>query len=163
MALFRSNEKESMAKQRTSAPIPPGQVNIIGQGTVIEGGITASSDVRIAGKVIGKVRVEGKTVVTPEGEVEGEVRTTHADIAGRIDGEVVVEERLILKESAHIEGSIFTKKLVIEDGATFSGKCDMSGALPAAAASKQQPARPEPRGAAPERDAAAPAGSAASA
>jgi cytoskeletal protein CcmA (bactofilin family) len=119
-----------MAKQRSGAPAPPGQVNIIGQGTVIEGGLEAKSDVRISGKVIGNVRVEGKTVVTPEGIVEGEVRSAHADIAGRIEGEVFIEERLVLKDSAVVNGNIHTAKLVIEDGARFTGTCDMEGTLP---------------------------------
>lgn len=121
-----------MARQKQAPQIPAGQVNIIGQGTVIEGGLIAASDVRIAGKVIGNVKVDGKTVVTPEGEVEGEIRSTQADVAGRVHGEVIVEERLVLKETARIDGSIFTKKLVIEDGAVFTGSCDMSGALPQA-------------------------------
>lgn len=132
MALFRSNDDAGMAKQRNGTPIPSGQVNIIGQGTTIEGGLIASSDVRIAGRVVGNVQVEGKTVVTPEGEVEGEIRSTHADIAGYVQGEVIVEERLILKGTARVDGDLHTKKLVIEDGATFTGKCDMSGTLPAA-------------------------------
>ncbi len=131
MALFRNNNNESpMAKQRSSAPAPPGQVNIIGQGTVIEGGLKAKSDVRISGKVIGNVNVEGKTVVTPEGVVEGELRSSHADIAGRIEGEVFVQERLVLKDSAVVEGNIHTAKLVIEDGAAFSGSCNMGGTVP---------------------------------
>ncbi len=117
-----------MAK-RSDAPAP-GQVNIIGQGTVIEGGLQATSDVRVSGKVIGTVQVDGKTVITPEGSVEGEVRSSHADIAGRVEGEVFVAERLVLKSSAVVEGNIHTAKLVIEDGATFSGTCDMGGALP---------------------------------
>jgi len=119
-----------MAKQRSGAPAPPGQVNIIGQGTVIEGGLQANSDVRISGKVIGNVNVEGKTVITPEGVVEGEIRSSHADIAGRIEGELFVQERLVLKDSAVVNGDIHTAKLVIEDGATFTGTCDMGSTLP---------------------------------
>lgn len=130
MALFKNNPDSPMAKQRSDAPAPPGQVNIIGQGTVIEGGLQAKSDVRISGKVIGNVNVEGKTVVTPEGVVEGEIRSAHADIAGRVEGEVFVHERLVLKESAVVSGDIHTAKLVIEDGASFSGTCDMEKALP---------------------------------
>lgn len=141
MALFRNDSDSPMAKQRSGAPAPPGQVNIIGQGTVIEGGLEAKSDVRISGKVIGNVRVEGKTVVTPEGVVEGEVRSSHADIAGRIEGEVFVEERLVLKDSAVVNGNIHTAKLVIEDGARFSGTCDMEGTLP-----KPTGAPPKPSG-----------------
>lgn len=127
MALFRSNDNGTMAKQPSA---PTGQVNIIGQGTTIEGGLTASSDVRIAGRVVGEVKVQGKTVVTPEGEIDGQVHSSQADVAGHIKGDVVIEERLVLKSTARIEGSIYTKKLVIEDGATFTGTCDMSGALP---------------------------------
>lgn len=121
-----------MAKQRETPPATPGQVNIIGHGTTIEGGISASTDVRIAGTVIGNVRVSGKTVVTPEGEVNGEIRSTSGDIAGRVKGEVIMEERLLLKDSARIEGNLYTKKLVIEEGAVFTGSCDMSGMLPSA-------------------------------
>ncbi|MEM1043407.1 MAG: polymer-forming cytoskeletal protein [Bacteroidota bacterium] len=119
-----------MPKHRNDAPGTPGQVNIIGPGTVIEGGLKANSDVRVSGKVIGNINVDGKTVVTPEGTVEGEVRSAHADIAGRVEGEVFISERLVLKSSAVVDGNIHTVKLVIEDGATFSGTCNMGGALP---------------------------------
>lgn len=135
MAIFKNapengaNPNASMST-KSGAPAAPGQVNIIGQGTVIEGGLKAKSDVRISGKVIGNVNVEGKTVVTPEGTVEGEVRSAHADIAGKIDGELFVSERLVLKNSAVVEGDIHTAKLVIEDGATFTGTCDMGGTMP---------------------------------
>lgn len=136
MAIFKNNGDDSNPSMpmssKSGAPPAPGQVNIIGQGTVIEGGIKANSDVRISGKVIGNVNVDGKTVVTPEGVVEGEVRSSHADIAGKVDGEVFVSERLVLKNSAVVEGNIHTAKLVIEDGATFSGTCDMGGTIPKA-------------------------------
>lgn len=143
MALFRNdNSTPTMANQRSGAPVPPGQVNIIGHGTVIEGGLKAKSDVRISGKVIGNVNVEGKTVVTPEGVVEGEVRSTHADVAGRIEGELFVQDRLVLKESAVVEGNIHTAKLVIEDGAKFSGTCEMEGTRAKSSSSKPPASSP---------------------
>lgn len=138
MAIFKNNGDDATSSTpmstKSGAPPAPGQVNIIGQGTVIEGGIKANSDVRISGKVIGNVDVDGKTVVTPEGVVDGEVRSSHADIAGRVDGEVFVSERLVLKSSAVVDGNIHTAKLVIEDGAKFSGTCDMGGTIPKAGA-----------------------------
>jgi cytoskeletal protein CcmA (bactofilin family) len=132
MALLRrKDDSSSMSKQRTPVPGQPGQVNIIGEGTSIEGGVTATSDLRIAGVVTGHVHVQGKTVVTPEGQVNGEIRTVSGDIAGRVTGDVIVEQRLVLKDTARVEGNLYTSKLVIEDGAVFTGSCDMSGALPA--------------------------------
>lgn len=146
MAIFKNtddgtNPSASMTT-KSGAPPAPGQVNIIGQGTVIEGGIKAKSDVRISGKVIGNVNVDGKTVVTPEGVVEGEVRSAHADIAGKVEGEVFVSERLVLKNSAVVEGNIHTAKLVIEDGATFSGTCDMGGTIPKAGSKTSMGTKP---------------------
>lgn len=137
MALFnRSGSDESsspsnpttptMAKQQP-ASAPPGQANIIQQGTVLEGTVRSNGDVHISGKVIGRVEVKGKTVIMPGGEVEGEIDSGSARIGGRVKGEVTVRERLELNNSAVVEGDIITKKLIIEDGATFTGSCDMSG------------------------------------
>ena len=147
MAIFRrtpdaGTNPDAPMSSKSGTPAPPGQVNIIGQGTVIEGGLKAKSDVRISGKVIGNVNVDGKTVVTPEGVVEGEVRSSQADIAGRVDGEVFVSERLVLKTSAVVEGNIHTAKLVIEDGATFTGTCDMGGTIPKSGTKPALNARP---------------------
>src|SRR5690606_26950415 len=96
--------------------------------TVIEGTLRSSGNVHISGTVNGNVEVEGRTVVMPDGRVEGEIRSTTAEIGGRIHGQVAVNERLVLKATAVVEGDIQTGKLVIEDGATFTGRCDMSGA-----------------------------------
>ena len=115
-----------MSKQQ-SAPAPPGQANIIQQGTVLEGTVRSNGDVHISGKVIGRVEVKGKTVIMPGGEVDGEIDSGSARIGGRVKGEVSVRERLELNSTAVVEGDIITKKLIIEDGATFTGSCDMGG------------------------------------
>lgn len=131
MALFRSDSAPQsttgMAKQqRTSVPANPAeQHNIIGTSTVIEGTLRSSGNVNISGTVNGNVEVEGRTMVMPGGVVDGEVASTSAEIAGTVKGQVVVREKLVLKNSAVIEGDIRTGKLVIEDGATFNGKCEM--------------------------------------
>lgn len=137
MALFGNNESRPVAKQGSPAGVPAGQGNAIGQGTVIEGTVQAHSDIRIGGKITGKVEAEGKVVVTPEGAIEGEVVATSADIAGKVQGEITVKDRLVLRSPAVVTGNVRTSKLVIEDGAVFSGKCDMSSVL--AAASPAEP------------------------
>ena len=130
MALFRSdpdaNPTPGMATSRSSAPVNPAeQHNIIGASTVVEGTIRSSGNVNISGTVNGNVEGEGRTMVMPGGVVDGEVSSTSAEIAGTVKGQVVVRERLVLKGSAVIEGDIRTGKLVIEDGATFNGTCQM--------------------------------------
>ena len=132
MALFRNDSTPSSSpvakQQRTSAAANPAdQHNIIGQSTTIEGMLRSSGNVNISGTVNGNVEVEGRTMVMPGGVVEGEVASTTAEIGGTVKGRVMVRERLVLKSTAVVEGDIRTDKLVIEDGATFNGKCEMGG------------------------------------
>jgi cytoskeletal protein CcmA (bactofilin family) len=57
--------------------------------------------------------------------VDGEIIATNADIAGRVQGEIEVEERLVLKSTAQVDGNIETDRLVVEEGAQFTGECKM--------------------------------------
>lgn len=111
-----------MANQTSN---PHDQVNLVGEGTTFEGTVRADNDVRTSGKVIGTLKAEGKAMIAESGLVEGEIIATEAVIAGRVEGEVQVEERLVLKSTARIDGNIDTDRLVVEEGAQFSGECTM--------------------------------------
>lgn len=115
-----------MANQTSSVQ---DQVNLVGEGTVFEGTVRAESDVRASGRIIGTLEVEGKTMIAEEGSVEGEIIATSADIAGEVQGEIHIEERLLLKSSARVEGKIATDRLIIEEGAQFTGECEMDTSI----------------------------------
>lgn len=101
------------------------QVNLVGEGTVFEGTIEAESDVRCSGRIVGTLEVEGKAMIAEDGSVEGEIIATNADVAGEVQGEIHVGERLVLKSTARVDGKIETERLVVEEGAKFSGECVM--------------------------------------
>ena len=67
----------------------------------------------------------GRAVVAPEGIVEGEVTASNANIAGTVLGDLIIGERLLLGSSAKVEGTIKTGRLIVEEGATFNGECQM--------------------------------------
>lgn len=126
MALFEKNKdsqdrEQPMAKQVSAAA--PSQINIIAEGTVFEGTLTADTDVRVSGRIVGKLAVNGRAVIAEEGTVEGEVSATDASIAGTVQGDLIIQERLMLGSSAQIEGTIKTGRLIVEEGATFNGEC----------------------------------------
>lgn len=128
-----------LGSNRAATTGPSEQINMIGQGTVIDGTVRAQSDLRISGTVKGTVQVAGRVVVTGEGVIEGEVIAANAHVDGKVEGTVTVEARLVLGGTAVIQGDIRTSKLVVEDGAVFTGKCDMSGLV---APKKGNPANP---------------------
>lgn len=118
----KENESSPMANPQTPAQ---DQINLVGKGTVFEGTVRAENDVRASGQVIGTLRVEGKAMISENGSVDGEIIATNADIAGRVQGEIEVEERLVLKSTARVDGNIETDRLVVEEGAQFTGECKM--------------------------------------
>lgn len=123
MALFGSDKKQKhMAQQKGSIPQ---QINLVGEGTTFEGTLRADSDVRASGRLIGRLEVNGKAIVAEAGTVEGEIVATNADIAGNVQGEIHVEEQLVLKRTARVDGTIETDRLVVEEGAIFTGECRM--------------------------------------
>ena len=124
MAVFKQRTRGGdMAKQAVGAD----HINMVGEGAVLEGALTAPGDIHVRGEVRGSVHAHGKVVIAHEGYVEGQVKAQNADIAGRVDGDVHVESRLILKGPARINGNLFTGRLVIEEGAVYNGSCQMGG------------------------------------
>lgn len=124
MAFFSDQKNQAMAQQQGSNSISD-QINMIGEGTVLEGTLRAESDVRVSGRIVGQLDVQGRAIVAQEGTIEGEITATNADIAGSVQGEIRVEERLVLKSTARVDGDIMTDRIVVEEGARFTGECKM--------------------------------------
>lgn len=100
-------------------------INLIGAGTIIEGDIRSSGDIRIDGTVQGSVSSKAKVVVGATGVIEGDVNGQNSDVSGTIKGKTTVVDLLFLKSTSNIIGDIVTGKLVVEVGATFTGTCNM--------------------------------------
>jgi cytoskeletal protein CcmA (bactofilin family) len=141
MAIFGNNkDKPSKPSMATGNRKNQGQFNIVGEGTVFEGTLRADSDVNVSGRIVGKLIVDGRAVISKEGAVEGELRATNAAVGGTIQGEVYVEERLELESTANVDGSIQTDRLVVEEGAVFTGSCRMGDAIEKAALEDEEKA-----------------------
>ena len=115
--------KETAKPNETSASTS--SINLIGNGTVIEGEVKSNGDIRIDGLIKGSVSSKSKVVIGTTGRIEGDIFCQNADISGTIKGKTTVTEMLFLKTSGVINGDIQTGKLVVEVGATFTGSCNM--------------------------------------
>lgn len=97
---------------------------IIGPGTEFEGNIRTSESVKIDGKIKGEVHAE-TVIVGESGVVLGDITANGVTIGGRVKGNVSAASILDLLPRGHVLGDIRTSKLVISDGATFEGNCQM--------------------------------------
>lgn len=104
-------------------------VNMISEGTHLKGTLKTKNDIRIAGTVEGEAKAEGKLIISSSGKIDGDVNAVDADIAGRLEGEIRVKNKLILRQSAIIDGDIYTKSLLVEEGAQINGACRMGDSV----------------------------------
>jgi cytoskeletal protein CcmA (bactofilin family) len=125
--MFNSNDKKKakpMNSSKSGKNLP--SVNMISEGTKLEGTLNTKNDIRIAGTLNGEAKAEGKIIVSSTGKVDGNIEGVDADIAGNIDGEVRVTNKLVLRKSAVIEGDIYTKTILAEEGAQINGSFHMN-------------------------------------
>lgn len=106
-------------------PETTNSINIITNGTVIKGDITATGDFRLDGTLEGNIQLNGKLVVGDTGIVNGNILCMNANIIGTVNGNLSVKELLSLHATARVKGDILINKLSIEPGAVFTGKCCM--------------------------------------
>ncbi len=127
MAMFSSStdkkQPSSNGSSLTSTINTEGLTCIIAKGTVIEGKITSTENMRIDGKIKGQVVCDKRLVMDAGGVVEGDVQAGESTIKGRVVGTVTVTDTLHLLESSFIKGDIKAKKLHVEEGAKYDGKC----------------------------------------
>ena len=97
---------------------------LIGEGYTITGEIQGPSVIRIEGKIIGDVNVEGGVVLGENGNIEGNITTKSAVIYGTVNGNVKTTH-LEIKKSGHINGDIITDTLEVELGAKYNGRLSM--------------------------------------
>jgi len=100
-------------------------INMISNGSTINGEIISTGDFRIDGVLNGNISTKGKIVIGDTGSVYGEIICKNADILGKVEGKIFVTELLSLKATANIRGEIKINKLAIEPGCKFNGTCDM--------------------------------------
>lgn len=105
---------------------PQQGINLINEGTRIQGDLVAQGDIRIDGLLTGDVQTRGRLAIGASGRVKGQLNGSQVDIAGEVDGDVVVSGVLTLRKTAKVSGDLTVSKLVIEEGAMFSGRCTMT-------------------------------------
>jgi cytoskeletal protein CcmA (bactofilin family) len=64
--------------------------------------------------------------------VEADIDCGVVSIRGSVTGRVCGRQRVELLAGARVQGTLVSPRLVIEEGATFSGDCDMGATAPAA-------------------------------
>jgi cytoskeletal protein CcmA (bactofilin family) len=120
-----------------------GEVTIVGQGAKLEGTVVSAGSLRIDGQVKGQINAEGDVLLSPQSQVEADIRAQNVVVAGRFKGSINVKGRAELSRGGRVDGDITSKTLVVEEGGIFQGQSIMDQQPVEAAAQKAAaPAKP---------------------
>src|SRR5205085_3528004 len=113
-----------------------GEVTVVGQGARLEGTIVSAGSLRIDGQVKGQINADGDVMLSPQSQVEADIRAENVSVAGRFKGNILVKGKAHLARGGRIDGNITSKTLVVEEGGIFHGQSNMdagagSGSPPA--------------------------------
>jgi cytoskeletal protein CcmA (bactofilin family) len=113
-------EERKMAEQND-------EVTIVGAGARLEGNVVSAGSLRIDGQVKGQINAEGDVALSPQSQVEADIRAQNVSVAGAFKGTIVVKSKAHLARGGRIEGNITSKSLVVEEGGVFHGQSIMDG------------------------------------
>lgn len=108
------------------AETPAHQKNILASDIEIKGNIKFQGELIIDGKIEGEINSPGSLTVGENAEVRGEIKTKSCTVFGKVNGNITVDERCELKGRAQLIGDLKAARLVIEEGATFVGKSEVT-------------------------------------
>ena len=116
--MFDSKEKPRMDNNPNAASA------FLGPGSKITGTIKLDSTGRIEGEVEGEIHARD-LVIGESAVVKAQIHGATVVVHGTVTGDIHATSRLEIRKPAKVKGNISSAVLVIEEGASFEGKCAM--------------------------------------
>ena len=118
------------------------EVTIVGATAKLEGNVVSAGSLRIDGTVKGQINADGDVSLSPQSQVDADIRAQNVSVAGRFKGNIIVKGKAHLARGGRIDGNITSKTLVVEEGGVFHGQSIMdAGAAQAPGQSSSQPGK----------------------
>ena len=103
---------------------------VLGPQITVRGGLSGEEDLVVEGRLEGTVSLAGHLVVAVGGVVEADVDVESLEVHGRVQGDIVASRSVTIDKGAEVSGNVRAPRVIIHDGARFSGSVDMEVQLP---------------------------------
>jgi len=121
-----------MLKKSSGTPEQSEITAFLGKGTEFKGVLSFEGTIRVDGKMEGEIISKDTLIGGDSAFLQGEVTVGTIILSGKVVGNINASQKVHLLAPANIQGNIKTPKLIIEEGVTFDGKCEMVGEKKAA-------------------------------
>ena len=90
-----------------------------------KGNISFDKPFFIKGRVSGHIKSASDLLIDTEAVVEADIVSSRVYIRGKVTGDIDAAQLIYIAASGSVRGDISSRKVVLESGASFSGKCTM--------------------------------------
>lgn len=101
-------------------------INLIAEGTRLEGRIILERLTRVNGTLVGEVHARpGNLILSETAVVEGNIFAETLWIDGYVHGNIECSGKVTVSRTGRVQGDIRARSVELEFGAFFEGKCMM--------------------------------------
>lgn len=94
---------------------------ILGPDATFKGELSFEKGMKLQGRFEGKINTPGRLQVSKEAKMAADVEAGSITVEGEVRGNLTANDRIELKATARYEGDLRATKLVVEEGAIFTG------------------------------------------
>ena len=98
---------------------------MIGIDMVVDGSVTLENGIIVYGQIKGSIDTKGPVRLAKNAIVKGDIVGSEIRIAGVVEGNISSLGQVTLLKTCRVKGDVTYKKLIVEDGAKFEGKCEI--------------------------------------
>jgi cytoskeletal protein CcmA (bactofilin family) len=100
--------------------------NVLNSDVEIKGSLKFAGELTFAGKLEGEIQSDGALQLGDGAVVRGNINLNFVVLRGKVNGNVSAREKIEITSKGELFGDLRASKLVIEEGATFVGKCEVN-------------------------------------
>lgn len=102
-------------------------VSVIGPTLVFKGELSADEDLVIEGTIEGTIAHHKKNLtIGKKGRVTADIHASSVLVEGQLNGDIHSDGLVSMAEGATVIGDVFCTRVVMEEGAQFNGKIEMT-------------------------------------
>ena len=102
---------------------------VLGSNAFFKGELTFKDTLCIDGEFEGKLTTSDKLIVAEQGAVLADIEAGTVICKGKITGNIIASQKVEIHSTGKILGAVHTPALMIELGAVFEGKSNMSDSV----------------------------------
>jgi cytoskeletal protein CcmA (bactofilin family) len=115
----------SSGKQEVSKTMSEQVSTILSSDTHFKGSLSFEKSLKIEGGFEGEINTSGSLYVGKDAKVKAEIKVGSIYIEGSVTGNVTSQDKVELRSTSRLIGDVKAAKLVVEEGATLTGHCEI--------------------------------------